>query len=272
MELVTSPKMKKGFVKITLAQQLPAGVEETAALVEELLREQQQEDTGVARWILFPESCLCFNFRRSNGTSGLEPLLALSRRAGLIVTCRELEGANVFVTTVVLDDGVLVTSYRKRRATRSNAHAEGKEPVFFEACGGVSASILICFDAENADVRDEVFRAPHRRGETMAVLNPTHIPPLQSAPAWRTALTSMVSKFAKRCGDESVVLLRCDQPLPAGAGSSQLIGPNGSVSCASAAPCALSVFVPTDSTERLSNYLKVRMDLELVVCNSFLFV
>jgi predicted amidohydrolase len=175
---------------------------------------------------------------------------------GLLVTCEERCGSEVFVTTLVLGAGRVAASYRKRRATRAGAQA-----VFFEAAEGLQGSILICFDAENADVRDEAFCGPLRRSRetALAVFNPTHIRALESAPAWRTALSTMHGKFAKRCGDEAVLLMRCDQPAPSGAGSSQLIGPDGSVSCASAGPCVLNVFISPDASNRLSRHLKARV-------------
>jgi predicted amidohydrolase len=233
-------------MKVSLFQCLPLGVEEMADLVSAALDEQKSR-TSI--WFVFPEHSLRWTLRENlQGLKGLERLLDLSKRVGLCFTCDEADGKDIFCSCLFLRNGQLVGKYRKRRATRVGAHAEGTEAFFFQADEQTLGSVLICFDVENAGVRDEVFCK-----RNLMVFNPTLIAVVGSVPAWKSAMDTMRNKFERMCLLQNVSLLRCDQSHPVGCGSSQLIAPCSSVSVASYSSQRLDVFV--DVNDRFAEFV-----------------
>ncbi len=238
------------MLKVSLIQCAPMTVSEMEEKVSAVLQQQEKDECQKSVWLIFPEHSLVKHVFRNN-LIGLEKLADLSRICGLCFCCMELSGKDEFVTSVFLQGGCLVGSYRKRCATRTGAHKEGEEEFFFDFFteNRLKGSVLICFDVENARVRDPVFeKRPH------VVFNPTQIPCLTSmtpnvsslsvAPMWKSALESMRNKFERTCALSRVHLLRCDLSAPFAAGSTQMIGPSSSVSVASSAPHRLDVFLP----------------------------
>jgi predicted amidohydrolase len=143
---------------------------------------------------------------RGGKTNHLDPLIAftLAHPVTLVLgSCDEMDGPQRYVTCFCVEDGRICCRYRKRHATRTGAHAEGKEVGQWNCSrvNGALCGVLICFDAENADVRDEALaHKPH------IMFNPTWIPSPSTAfarngdlvaPGWRTAIDSMRLKFQR---------------------------------------------------------------------------
>merc|ERR1711865_303456 len=123
-------------------------------------------------------------------------------------------------------DGKLVTTYRKR-ATQGNVTTPGERPCCFDTKFG-KVGVMICYDAENQQFLQEALAM-----KPVLMLNPIHI----SAGAlsnsnsnrerhaqWRTSLESMGRYIDRVVSKENgqVTWIRCDQPYPIGAGTSQI--------------------------------------------------
>lgn len=167
-------------------------------------------------YVVFHEHSL--NERVVNGdTSCLAPLIDLTARlpcVGIIVSCEEAERSKIYVSCFAIELGGVVCRYRKRRAVHAGTHAEGNEVGEFDSqlllaepsCHpewstaplprrGVKCAVMICFDVENADVRDETLAV-----QPKVLFNPTWIPsqaasmrkyPSMFVAGWRSALDSM---------------------------------------------------------------------------------
>ena len=127
---------------------------------------------------------------------------------------------------IVGPDGKLVTTYRKR-ATQGNVTTPGERPCCFDTKFG-KVGVMICYDAENQQFLQEALAM-----KPVLMLNPIHI----SAGAlsnsnsnrerhaqWRTSLESMGRYIDRVVSKENgqVTWIRCDQPYPIGAGTSQI--------------------------------------------------
>jgi len=96
----------------------------------------------------------------------------------------------------------------------------GDRPLLFRLPGLGRVAVLICLDAEDAQLRDEVIRLGAR-----VVINPIHIPATDGAqPQWQVALDAMGENFSHVCNAHRITWLRCDLPFPHGMGSSQAVG------------------------------------------------
>jgi hypothetical protein len=134
---------------------------------------------------------------------------------------------------VVGPTGELVATYRKR-ATLGVSQTPGKAPCCFDTPFG-KVGVMICYDAENETVVREALEY-----DPVLMLNPVHISAgnigaIDSLGGgdvtkarnarWRTSLESMARYMdhlvGKKCGGR-VVWVRCDQPFPIGAGTSQV--------------------------------------------------
>lgn len=249
-QLEPSASLKNIYVKVSLLQMPPfKGMEELTAAVRRVIEHQRRYDISIARWVLLcEEAVVSFAFRQNDAAceKAMQPLLEVSRDVGVSFTCEERERNNIFRTMVVLDKGRIVAVYRKRKATRVGAHAEGHEAVWFP-CGdddddGCDIGCLICYDAEHEHLREETLS----RRRPFAIFNPTYIPstPTTSAPPqWRTAIESMRLVFSRMCRLRSFSLVRCDSVAPSAVGSSQLISPYCAVNGCWNAPCITNVFV-----------------------------
>lgn len=245
-----APTRHHRHVVLVQAMQMQS-VAEAAAVVDAIARAYRPH------MILFSEDAFAPTLRNGN-TAHLAPLLEQTVAldvAVLLGTCPETDGPSVYVTSMVLEAGVVACKYRKRKAVTTGAHAEGTEAVLFRshALGDAATSIMICFDVENADVRDETLALRPK-----VLLNPTRIPAPNAAmrkyeqvfvASWRSALESMRAKFQRLCGlvrgrgegprsvlntdasrwQHNVWLARADCADPS-AGTSQLIGPYSTIS------------------------------------------
>jgi hypothetical protein len=151
-------------------------------------------------------------------------------------TTMERAAGKVFKSAVVLDrTGAVAGSYRKRKPVAMEHITPGTENLFIDLPqlrGKVA--VLICFDIENADVRDEVLSE-----KPVLLLNPVHIGDASSGgdqvsdQNWRNAVSFMRRKLEKISLDHDIDIIRCDMPKPYGAGSSQAIGPWRTILCPS---------------------------------------
>ena len=132
-----------------------------------------------------------------------------------------------YCQAILLDpEGCVLATYRKRKLVGASSLKAGSSTTVVDTAFG-RAGILICFDAENRDVFDELVAARPR-----FVLNPVHIP-LRSATSytqhianWHIGLVSMAETFETRIRDAGIALLRVDKPREASSlGSSQAITP-----------------------------------------------
>lgn len=133
-----------------------------------------------------------------------------------------------YVTSIVIGpDGRGVGAYRKRMIHDHQVQLKGDRPFVFTVPGLGKAAVLICYDAEDKALRDEILGLGVR-----CVLNPIHIPgppgedPEQHRNTWRTAINQMAEGFTHICHNHGITWVRCDLPGPlSGMGSSQVIGP-----------------------------------------------
>jgi len=116
---------------------------------------------------------------------------------------------------------------------------KGDRPLVFCVPGLGKVALLICLDAEDACLRDEVLNLGAR-----CVLNPIHIPCGDGTRTqWQVALDAMGENFSHVCHARGITWVRCDLPFPHGMGSSQTIGAEYTHAAASMDSQALSVLI-----------------------------
>jgi hypothetical protein len=143
---------------------------------------------------------------------------------------------------IVGPNGKLVTTYRKR-ATQGASQTPGTEPCCFDTQFG-RVGVMICYDAENKQfVKEALDMKP------VLMLNPVHIAAgaIRSGGSgnnskrdrnakWRTSMVSMgryMDHLIKKQNGQ-LTWIRCDQPYPIGAGTSQIT----SECCTQQVPCS----------------------------------
>jgi hypothetical protein len=134
---------------------------------------------------------------------------------------------------IISPSGELATTYRKR-ATLGVSQTPGTAPCVFQTEHGL-VGVLICYDAENPQYVNEALDL-----EPVLILNPVHISSaaLRSGISsgnrgnkqerdlrWRTSMESMGRHVDRIVARErgKVAWIRCDQPYPIGAGTSQIV-------------------------------------------------
>lgn len=136
-----------------------------------------------------------------------------------------------YTTTVVLGpDGRAVGAYRKRRIHDHQVQVAGDKPLTFDVPGFGRIGVLICLDAEDDALLEEMVALGVR-----CVVNPIHIPVPGLGAArgskglatgqWRVALASVARRFEWWSAQHGIFFARCDLAFPGGLGSSQVIGP-----------------------------------------------
>lgn len=132
------------------------------------------------------------------------------------------DGAKVYCTALIVSpDGSLHATYRKR-ATLSNFQTPGNSICTFDTSFG-RVGVMICYDAENHQFVEETIAA-----KPIMILNPIHISAglgssgADSQSKWRIALESMGRYIDHIVAETGVTWVRCDQPYPCGAGTSQV--------------------------------------------------
>lgn len=137
------------------------------------------------------------------------------------------KGLHHCTALIVGPSGEIVTTYRKR-ATLGVSQTPGIAPCVFQTEHGL-VGVMICYDAENPTFVSEALAL-----EPVLMLNPVHISnaALRSGVGsrqerdarWRTSMESMGRHVDRIVAREQgkVSWVRCDQPYPIGAGTSQI--------------------------------------------------
>merc|ERR1711920_576520 len=122
------------------------------------------------------------------------------------------DGPQFYITSIVVGpDGLAVGAYRKRKVHNYEVQLEGNRPFVFTVPGLGKAAVLICLDAEDKALRDEVLDLGVR-----CVFNPIHIPAPSSDSdekrrnTWQTAMDQMASNFSSLCHHRGITWVRCD--------------------------------------------------------------
>eukprot|EP00746_Dinoflagellata_sp_MGD_P073146 gnl/MRDRNA2_/MRDRNA2_29694_c0_seq1.p1 gnl/MRDRNA2_/MRDRNA2_29694_c0~~gnl/MRDRNA2_/MRDRNA2_29694_c0_seq1.p1 ORF type:complete len:693 (-),score=117.50 gnl/MRDRNA2_/MRDRNA2_29694_c0_seq1:357-2435(-) len=167
----------------------------------------------------------------------LMPYAAVAAQHQVYIVCGtvmepEKPGAEQWYTTTVVlgPDGRAVGAYRKRRIHRHEIQVAGDRPLTFEVPGFGRIGVLICLDAEDDALLEEMVALGVR-----CVINPIHIPvPGLNASRgskglalrqWRVALDSFARRLEWWSAQHCMFFVRCDLPFPGGLGTSQVIGP-----------------------------------------------
>jgi len=252
---------------------------EGARFVADSLQIDKEQTGQMAGLVLLPE-----NFVREKLQSDISHLLAdrqgnapseghapprelaayaeISGKFGVYIVCGSMYEPHkdnprlYYITSVVMGpDGRSVGAYRKRRIHDAEVQAVGDRPFVFDVPQLGKVGLLICLDAEDRGLRDEVLNLGVR-----CVLNPVHIPALGgSRTQWQHALGSMADNFSHVCNARGITWIRCDLPFPDGMGSSQVIGPEYTQRVDSNKSQALPalVFPPPSSSAHVPLLMKV---------------
>mmetsp|Transcript_63180 Transcript_63180/g.120454 ORF Transcript_63180/g.120454 Transcript_63180/m.120454 type:complete len:908 (-) Transcript_63180:34-2757(-) len=236
--------------KILVMQMATKTAFAAAGAVDKALKADREQTGRMAGLVILPE-----NVFREKLLSDITPLLAdeegrapaggasvpselkhladVAKEHSIYIVCGSMyepeeEGKpRYYITSVVVGpDGRAVGAYRKRKIHNHQVQLMGDRPLTFHVPGLGKAAVLICLDAEDQGLRDEVLNLG-----VSCVLNPIHIPepPGDDAEAWRatwqSAVTQMADNFTHICHTRGITWVRCDRPCPDGLGSSQVIGP-----------------------------------------------
>ena len=259
--------------KVLLLQEQGCRSEAGAKLIESALQDDLKRTGHETRMVILPENFV------SEMLTGVAPLLAdkhgravcgeappelqayaaVAARHQVYIVCgsamepESLDSHRFYVTTVVLGpDGLAVGAYRKREIHRHDVQLQGDRPLVFGVPGLGKVAVLICLDAENRTIRDEVVGLNAR-----VVVNPIRIPSSvkQTDDQWRVSLESIGEQFEHMCRESGITWLRCDMPYPQGRGTSQAIGPERTQQVASMRAEALPVLIMPE----LSSELKLKV-------------
>eukprot|EP00747_Dinoflagellata_sp_TGD_P212762 gnl/TRDRNA2_/TRDRNA2_85811_c0_seq1.p1 gnl/TRDRNA2_/TRDRNA2_85811_c0~~gnl/TRDRNA2_/TRDRNA2_85811_c0_seq1.p1 ORF type:complete len:926 (-),score=105.35 gnl/TRDRNA2_/TRDRNA2_85811_c0_seq1:337-3114(-) len=229
--------------KVLVLQQRSQAAQQGARLVAEALEADNKRSGKVAQLVVLPE-----NFVREPLRTDIRPLLSnengtapvgvldapgelrayaeVAKRYSVHIVCGTMheplvdDPGRYYITSVVIGpNGQGVGAYRKRRIHNHDKQAKGDRPLIFDVPSLGRVAVLICLDAEERSLRDEVLRLGAR-----CVVNPVHIPASSEARAqWQVALDAMAENFNRICNEHGVAWIRCDLPLPDGMGTSQII-------------------------------------------------
>jgi len=226
-----SVEVMSEFIKITTVQSSGfATLESLRKFLITLFDHQLKRENKVCDFVIFPENGIGEDVRDNLETNkcwdGLKELAKEYNVYLVLGTVCEFAGRDLYVTCVTIDNkGEIACAYQKRKPTIEGAHMKGTKVGIWETEFG-TASTMICFDVENADIRNETLEY-----NPYLLFNPTLIPDnasMRKYPdiyygGWRTALDSVSDKFESICSTHGVNIIRCDIAHPA-KGSSQTIG------------------------------------------------
>jgi hypothetical protein len=243
--------------KILVMQLAATSAGACALAIDRALRADKDRTGEVAGLVLLPEDVI-----EEKLVSDITPLLAnktgsappgggpapselkeiahVAKEHGIYIVCGSMDepcmtrlqtnGSHMnYITSVVVGpDGNAVGAYRKRKIHDHQAQLMGDRPFVFNVPGLGMSAVLICYDAEDRELRDEVIDLG-----AQCVLNPIHIPDrgcgVQDAQAlqrvWQTSCDQMAEDLTYICHKRGITWVRCDRPYPGGMGSSQVIGP-----------------------------------------------
>jgi len=199
-----------------------------AILLENVIREK-----------LLSDITLLLGDKKGNAPAGggsvpaeLQAFAEAAKELGIYIVCGsmhepEAEGKpSFYITSVVVGpDGRAIGAYRKRKIHNHKIQLHGNTPLVFNVPGLGKATVLICLDAEDPSLRNEVLDLGSR-----CVLNPIHIPYPAGADVenqqrtWQSAVDQMADSFTYICNTRGITWVRCDLPYPDGMGSSQIVG------------------------------------------------
>lgn len=271
---------KRDIIRIVLLQQAKArDAISGAAVVDASCVDEEKGTVGQpSKVVVLPEGFVTevldsgaeHLLKGSGGNTPPElmPYAAVAAKHQVYIVCGTMieppnSGAEQWYTTTVVlgPDGRAVGAYRKRRIHDHQVQLAGANPLIFDVPGFGRIGVLICLDAEDDALLEEMVALGVR-----CVVNPIHIPVPGLGAArgskglatgqWRVALDSVARRLEWWSAQHGMFFVRCDLPFPGGSGTSQVIGPDRTETISSMDSDVLKVsLTPVATTQQL--FMKV---------------